>query len=883
MQRRIWLTCALLTGLLVLPSAVLGAPPRQGQPIKLAKRGKPIRAAKPTGTKTDPKTLIAEALAGPMKDVREIVFAQRQTGPDGHWYANFAYYAPDTDRKAYRAMGRLCKLDVRTGEITVLLDDPSGTVRDPKVHYDGKTILFAYRKGGTDHFHLYEIQSDGSGLRQITDGPYDDIEPTYLPDDDIVFVSSRCNRWVNCWLTQVAVMYRCDRRGGRMRAISGNIEHDNTPWVLPDGRVLYQRWEYIDRSQVHYHHLWTANPDGTGQMTYYGNMQAGTVMIDAKPIPGSQNVLAVFSPGHGRREHAGAITIIQPQTGPDDRASAIRVHPSEHVRDPYPISDDCYLVAVNDAIQIMNRRGETATLYALPKPLAKKGVLVHEPRPLVPRQRERVIPSRVDLSKDTGTLVLTDVYRGRRMEGVEPGEITHLLVLETLPKPINFTGGMEPLSYGGTFTLERILGTVPVEPDGSAHFEVPAMRSVFFVALDERGYSVKRMQSFLTVMPGETTSCVGCHENRTKTPATGDVPALSATMRPPSKIEPIKDVPDVFDFPRDIQPILDRHCVGCHDPDRREGGVLMTGDRGPMFSHSYYTLSIRKQFADGRNLPKSNYPPRALGSSASPLMKKIDGGHHDVKASDRDRKMVRLYLETGAPYPGTYAALGTGMIGGYAQNRIDRSDTRWPSVKKARDVIKRRCASCHTGDRKLPDSPTDNLGTRPWKIPYGSPKLRFSRHIIYNLSRPEKSVQLLAPLAKEAGGYGLCKPGGTKPGKGPVKQQLRAAKRPRPAAPGKAGRSGQRAAGGAVFASPNDPDYQTLLAAILDVKEHLEEIGRFDMPTFQPRDAYLREMVRYGVLDKPPAAGADVDAYQLDRAYWQSLWWRPVGNGVEVP
>ena len=214
------------------------------------------------------------------------------------------------------------------------------------------------------------------------------------------------------------------------------------------------------------------------------------------------------------------------------------------------------------------------------------------------------------------------------MAGVKPGEIKKLLVLETLPKPINYTGGMEPLSYGGTFTLERVVGTVPVEPDGSAYLELPALRSFFFVALDGDDLSVKRMQSFLTVQPGEVFSCVGCHEQRQQAPPLGKA-YLKALRRRPSRITPIADAPDVIDFPRDIQPILDKHCVACHDYDATEkggpraGGVILSGDRGPMYSHSYYALSARGQIRDGRNLAKSNYPPRAFGSAASPIMKKM--------------------------------------------------------------------------------------------------------------------------------------------------------------------------------------------------------------------------------------------------------------------
>ena len=138
--------------------------------------------------------------------------------------------------------------------------------------------------------------------KQLTFGEFDDYEPCYLPDGGIVFVSTRCQCWVSCWKTQVGVLYRCDGDGRNIQRLSHNIEHDNTPWVLPDGRVMYMRWEYVDRSRVSFHHLWTANPDGTGQMVYYGNMHPGTLMIDAKPIPRSEKVVAIFSPNHGRRE-----------------------------------------------------------------------------------------------------------------------------------------------------------------------------------------------------------------------------------------------------------------------------------------------------------------------------------------------------------------------------------------------------------------------------------------------------------------------------------------------------------------------------------------------------------------------------------------------------
>ncbi|MDP6047333.1 MAG: hypothetical protein QGG25_17115, partial [Phycisphaerae bacterium] len=430
---------------------------------------------------------------------KEIIFAVRQSDRDGHWYANFGYNVVNPKgRLYYHDGGRLCRLNLSTGKVTTLLNDPKGGVRDPQMHYDGKKILFSYRKGGQPYYRLYEINIDGTGLKQITTGPFDDFEPAYLPDGGIVFCSSRCNRWVPCYVTQVAVLYRCDGGGKNIRQLSPNTEQENTPWVLPDGRILYQRWESVDRSQIGYHHLWTMNPDGTGQMVYFGNMHANTVMIDAKPIPGGSKIVASFSPGHGRNEHSGYVTVVDPRKGPDAKEMARSISGRKQYRDPYPLSEDQFLVAAGDSVQLLGSDGRTTTLFKMPADWRVGRMGVHEPRPMRARKRERIIPQRVDLAKKTGLVMLQDVNIGRNMKGVKPGEITDLLVLEILSKPYNMFSGMEPLTYGGSFLLERIVGTVPVEPDGSAYMELPAMRPLFFVALDKNGMAVKRMQSFMT-------------------------------------------------------------------------------------------------------------------------------------------------------------------------------------------------------------------------------------------------------------------------------------------------------------------------------------------------------------------------------------------------
>jgi mono/diheme cytochrome c family protein len=829
-----------------------------------------------------------------MDGVDKIVFAVRPSGLDEHWYANFGYYAddsyygqhnealtkiqdanvcrmtlnPTTDYRHHSTRtvkyvsggrsrlfphvgGKLCIYDIKTQTATVILSDSTGSIRDPQVHYDGRKILFAYCPAGKEHYHLYEIKVDGSGLRQLTDGDCDDIEPAYTPDGDIIFVSSRANRWVQCWNTPVAILYGCDAEGKNIHALSGNVEQDNTPWMLPDGRVLYTRWEYVDRSQVDYHHLWTMNPDGTRQSVFYGNMRPGTVFIDAKPVPGSRKIVASFSPGHGITEHAGFIGLIDPRLGPDDPKAATTVSKQADYRDPWAFSENAFLAAKGAQLILMDGKGEEQILFELPDEWKNRRLLLHEPRPILQRTPEDKVASTVKSDEPNGRLMLMNVYAGRNMEGVKPGEIKKLLILETLPKPINFTGGMEPLTYGGSFTLERIFGTVPVEEDGSAHFELPAIRSFLFVALDENDRAVKRMQSFVSVMPGELTSCIGCHERRTDTPDNTVAHNPLAVRRAPSpitviadfrgidgagnRLEKPTDIPDVIDFPRDVQPVLDAHCIQCHNPEKRRGGVSLVGDRTPLYSISYYTITAKNLVADGRNLPKSNYPPRVLGSGGSRLLDFCDGSHHDAKLSEREQTIVRLWCETGATYPGTYTALGSGMVGGYAQNRLDRQDLQWDEVKKMSEVLTQNCAACHTGKQELPLSPSHEIGGPPWdNMRPDDVRRKFSRQLLYNLTHPEKSTLLLAPLAKSAGGYESC--------------------------------------GKAVFKDKNDPRYRKILKGIERTKQHLDQIKRFDMSGFVPRPEYVREMKKYGVLP-PDAKPEDIpDIYSLEQQYWQSLW-----------
>jgi len=778
--------------------------------------------------------------------IERIVFVTRLTYDDPHWYANIGYYCDDENHKAYAGNGKpdessLYELNTKTGQISVLLDGNGGGVRDPKVHYDGSTILFSYRQPATDYYNLYEIQADGTGLKRITQGPYDDYEAAYLPagawagqpTDEIVFVSTRSKRWVGCWMTQVGTLFRCDRQGGKIRPLSFNPEHDNTPTVLPDGRIVYMRWEYVDRSQVGYHQLWAMNPDGTDVTAYFGNQQHYPLFIDPQPIPGGGDVLLIDSPGHGQSDHRGHVCIISPKYGPDDKRGYRRITPKAEFNDPWPIDGDNFLVASYKRILLANRSGELVPV------LTYKGQAnLHEPIPVIERPREKIMADRTDQGRSTGQMVLADVYTGRNTEGVRRGQIKKLLILEALPKPVNFSGGMDLTSWLGTFMLERILGTVPVEDDGSAYFEAPAGRTIFFVALDANDLSVKRMQSFTNVQPGEVLGCVGCHEHRALTPGPVKTNTLLAMGRSPSKIESFQPLPDVLDFRRDIQPILNEHCVKCHSHQEPKGHVVLTDDLSVPWSISYYTLLATNQVADGRN-GYGGQKPRTIGSSASELMHKIDGSHYDVAVSAEQWRTVWLWLESGAPYAGTYAALRNGP----EQIRQGVAFSVFGSP-----VLNDRCRQCHAPGKKAAPIPftmsqqeQDELRRKPNIAPYErvvrKDDYRFAPHILLNASRPELSPLLLGPLPETAGGWGTCE---------------------------------HR------YTGTSDPDYQTLLAALQEGKRRLDETPIFGTPEFKPNRQYIREMIRFGVLGPEyEQSNKPIDFFQTDQQYWKLFWCEP--------
>lgn len=628
-------------------------------------------------------------IANPLVSGRPIVYCVRAQFRRGH-------HNTETMCHLDSVKGAIKTVDFGKGaEVKTLVSAADGVARDMDVHFSGSKIVFSMRKNRADNHSIYEINADGSGLKRLTtaSGPQlHDIDPLYLPDGSIAFSSTREPKFCGCNQHIMCNLFRMSADGSNIHQISKNALHDGHGTLTPDGRILYDRWEYVDRNFGDAQALWTVNPDGTNQSLYWGNNTGSPgAVLDGRIIPGTQLVLATFSSCHDRPW--GALAIVDRRLGMDGRSPVIRTWPESAVNlvnerggfdtftrvrpkyeDPYPLSDKYFLCSR------MIGKGEQMGIYLID--VFGNEILLHteepgcfDPIPLAPRKRPPVIPSRRNFTDEVGTFYVADVYKGTYMEGVKRGQVKYLRVVEA-PEKRFYTGpawggqGVEkPAMNWRNFENKRILGTVPVEKDGSAYFEVPANRFVFFQLLDEDRMMVQSMRSGTVVQPGETTGCIGCHDNRRSAPSSVNPKPLLATSRPPSKMDGWYGEPRLFGYMKEVQPVFEKHCVSCHDFKKPGGDLILAGDRNPFFNASYVDLwrSRKKRFIQCVGAgPAAVQKPYSWGSHASRLTQVIRKGHEDVKLSREESDRINTWLDLNAPYYGLYTSA-------YPKNAAGRS------------------------------------------------------------------------------------------------------------------------------------------------------------------------------------------------------------------
>jgi len=540
--------------------------------------------------------------------LRRVVFTKHYDMGGSH----YAYTEGQSDaqrERHFRAGTALCVLELDGTHATtrVLIEDDRGVIRDPDVSFDGRRILFAWKKSDReDDYHLYEMDAESGDVRQLTGGlGFADYEGCYLPDGNIVFNSTRCVQTVDCWWTEVSNLFLCDGDGKYLRQVSFDQVHTNYPTVTCDGRVIYTRWDYNDRGQIYPQGLFQMAPDGTGQTEVYGNNSFfPTTILHARSIPGTGKIVCIFTGHHTRQQ--GWLGILEPRRGRQENEGAQLIAPvretpavkvdrygqeGDQFQYPYPLSETEFLVtfrkegAPRFAVYWMDGDGNRELLASDPR------ISCNQPVPLCPRPLPTVQPNRADYREELATVYLHDVYAGPGLAGVERGTIKGLRVVgldfraagvgsNSNRGPAGGALVSTPISIQGAWDVKQVLGTAEVHNDGSACFTVPARTPLYFQALDEKGQMVQTMRSWVTLQPGEALSCVGCHESKNTAPP---YTAYSQAMRRgPRPLTPFYGPPRGFSFIREIQPILDEHCVRCHyETDKRPsyGSLAELGDK----------------------------------------------------------------------------------------------------------------------------------------------------------------------------------------------------------------------------------------------------------------------------------------------------------------
>ncbi len=649
----------------------------------------------------------------------------------------FVARAPDTvgthlymEPHAYQARGSTLKLlDPKTGRTTTLLATSEGIIRTPCVDFDGRRILIAMSRNSRENFNIFEITLESTAepgeanclVNQLTDADdVSDVDPIYMADGSIVFASTREIKYVPCDTQTVPQLFRMADDGTNIHQITRSTAHENQLSLTADGRILYSRWDYVDRNFGDGHGFWIANPDGTNPALIWGNNTAHpSTGWFPRYIPGTGRLLCILGTHHGSL--GGAMAVLDPRVAIEGAESVVQTWPAE-VQGRFDLVDDSSLqrernpsvrLAVEawspearrlwsgDANMRMHRHvdalANVVPWYNTPWPLSDKyflcvratsrkappsiclvdtfgnEILLHEeatgcssPMPLSPRPKPAAIPSRRDYAENDGVFYVQNVYRGTHMQDVEPGSVKALRVVEALSKRGRSEGagwnglGMQTPAMNWTeFNAKRILGTVPVADDGSAYFAVPSDRFVYFQLLDARGMMIHSMRSGTSVHSGERASCIGCHESRqaaNKSPRPELFP--SAARGAPSKLRPWHGPARRFSYIDEVQPVLDKHCVKCHDFGKKGAKkVVLAGDRTASFNVSYMELWRQGYLGTIGAGPAGHLPAYSWGSHTSRLIRHLQKGHQDVELDEESLDRLITWVDLNGPYyPTTYTA-----------------------------------------------------------------------------------------------------------------------------------------------------------------------------------------------------------------------------------
>ncbi len=603
-----------------------------------------------------------------------------------------------------------------------------GGFLSPDLSYDGTQILFAWTEKGrftevwneTNTFHIFKVNIDGSGLTQLTDGNNNDFDPTWLPDGRIAFISDRRGGYGRCHPRPVPTytLHIMNDDGSNIRTISWHETNEWQPSVDNNGMLVYTRWDYVDRGENQMHGPWITTPDGLDARAINLNYpndewRLPRMIISIRAIPESNKYVAIAM-GHHAQSYGSVITI-DPDIEDDDAMgpierittdagfpeSTVGTNADQYYASPWALSEDIFMVAHEPRYSTANVANLHYGIYIIDRNGNKREIFtdgrlsVMDPIPVKPRHKPVPVTGLYfdpmpEAFAENATISLINVYDSL-IPFDENVKIEKLRIVQVLPKstPLNAN---PRISYFINRNTRQVLGTVPVEDDGSAYFYLPYDKVVYFQALDETGTVYQSMRSGAYVPYGNShLTCQGCHEPRHRAPAIPDS-YPKAFLRDPSVIEP-ETVPGAkpFSYARLVQPVLNDNCIRCHDGNQAMS--LRQNRTGNGFFESYNNL-YEKGYAfgyDDKNfVPEINrayctkdggdgpefygYPrsiPGRVGARASKLYPLLTEGHKNVQLSGEDLHRIALWLDLTSQFLGVYHDVNAQLNGEVVEPILD--------------------------------------------------------------------------------------------------------------------------------------------------------------------------------------------------------------------
>ncbi|MBI4324169.1 MAG: hypothetical protein HY674_02805 [Chloroflexi bacterium] len=614
--------------------------------------------------------------------LERILFVKRQPYEPSHNYSDI--FDPQGEPgggvcalEVPRASGRL---EPARARLTTLFDARHGVARDAVLSFDARTVWFGYRTTKSDYFHIWRMNADGSGARQITDGPFYDYFPCPLPDGGLAFMTTRCKARFLCWRPQAFVLFRMEPDGTGMQPLSFANLSEWTPTVMRDGRLLWMRSEYLDKGANFGHTLWAIRPDGSHPELIFGNNTINCY-ANGREVPGTSEIVCTLV-SHGG-DLNGPIVLVDPRLGRFNPKAITSLTPDvppqydmnwlrqQCFRDPCPVSRDLFLCSHAPADQfglyVIDRWGNRELLYLDPDMGSMCPTLLRpaQPPPVLARS-----PASAETASGQGQFMVADVYRGLEPK-VKRGTVKYLRVCQEVRAELRrLPGGdyqqdHEPFMDWYATPVHKVsgpngwpsyvakgdLGLVPVEADGSANFFAPAGKVLYFEALDGDFNELQRMRSVVQLQPGESRGCVGCHEDRmTAPPHERSVPL--ALQGPPRQIEPPPWGAGPFAYEKVVQPVWNAQCVRCHDAKDKDRINLTGALDGDGVPASYRTLIERgwvHYFDWNYGQRPTKAEPLSFGTVKSKLFQVLSAGHYQVALSREEMQRVKTWIDLNCP------------------------------------------------------------------------------------------------------------------------------------------------------------------------------------------------------------------------------------------